>query len=563
MDTHPSVRCGEGSRLVGVGDAQITEMGSTEFSRGILVLSLVVVVLASGLGGTDARASHFEAGGRTLLQVQNDAQVPRTLARTKRVDPLDGFKKYRGGYNITNKHYWSSTIFTGIHGYSIALLWLLGGMLYVAILLLTPLCCTSKRERKPKTHPCTRCCPWPLPIGIVLFTVLAIIASGVALAGSSRFHARARSVKNIIDETAQRASATIYNVTGAVRSMQNDTELYGSVGGPTGLDSASRRLDDEATRIQRKAQRNMRMISRGLKILQVTTVVMVSVNLVAILLLLGAGFLRLKRPFHMLLVLLWVLTFLCWAYFGLYFFLDRQVVFAGDTCAAFDEYEQDPRSSSLGTILPCNDQLSATRVLRDTRAGIYGFIQQANANISSLRSSFLPQVGYICNPFSPPPDYTYQPESCSASEIRIGDVPQVLRRYTCSNTNGGICGEGEFISASQYTRVQAYTTSVQNLLNSFPGVERLVSCQLLKDAFNDILSRDCRPLRRYAHTAWAAMAALSTVMVLLALTWVTVAHCDGKHASSDVNPHLHKNTSPPDADINKVENDRLGLQSEA
>lgn len=26
---------------------------------------------------------------------------------TVRVDPLNHFNKYRGGYNITNKHYWS------------------------------------------------------------------------------------------------------------------------------------------------------------------------------------------------------------------------------------------------------------------------------------------------------------------------------------------------------------------------------------------------------------------------------------------------------------------------
>lgn len=24
-----------------------------------------------------------------------------------RIDPLDGLRKYDGGYNITNKHYWS------------------------------------------------------------------------------------------------------------------------------------------------------------------------------------------------------------------------------------------------------------------------------------------------------------------------------------------------------------------------------------------------------------------------------------------------------------------------
>lgn len=31
---------------------------------------------------------------------------------TVRVDPLDSFKKYRGGYDIRNKHYWSVSLHT-------------------------------------------------------------------------------------------------------------------------------------------------------------------------------------------------------------------------------------------------------------------------------------------------------------------------------------------------------------------------------------------------------------------------------------------------------------------
>jgi len=30
---------------------------------------------------------------------------------TIRVDPLDDFKKYRGGFDITNKNYWSVNFF--------------------------------------------------------------------------------------------------------------------------------------------------------------------------------------------------------------------------------------------------------------------------------------------------------------------------------------------------------------------------------------------------------------------------------------------------------------------
>lgn len=48
----------------------------------------------------------FEFSGRTLTQsgVTSEDQ-------TVRVDPLNNLKKYRGGYDVTNKHYWSVSIF--------------------------------------------------------------------------------------------------------------------------------------------------------------------------------------------------------------------------------------------------------------------------------------------------------------------------------------------------------------------------------------------------------------------------------------------------------------------
>ncbi|XP_073385329.1 uncharacterized protein [Physcomitrium patens] len=37
-----------------------------------------------------------------------------------RLDPLNHLKKYRGGFDVTNMHYWSSLAYTGIWGYIIA-----------------------------------------------------------------------------------------------------------------------------------------------------------------------------------------------------------------------------------------------------------------------------------------------------------------------------------------------------------------------------------------------------------------------------------------------------------
>ncbi|KAK6931594.1 hypothetical protein RJ641_003387 [Dillenia turbinata] len=43
--------------------------------------------------------------------------------RTNRPDILRGFKRYHGGWNITNRHYWASVGFTGAAAFILAILW--------------------------------------------------------------------------------------------------------------------------------------------------------------------------------------------------------------------------------------------------------------------------------------------------------------------------------------------------------------------------------------------------------------------------------------------------------
>ncbi|KAJ4840783.1 hypothetical protein Tsubulata_051356 [Turnera subulata] len=60
-------------------------------------------------------------------------------------------------------------------------------------------------------------------------------------------------------------------------------------------------------------------------------------------------------------------------------------------------------------------------------------------------------------------------------------------------------------------------------------MESLVECQLVKDAFTEILSNHCKPLKRYVRMVWASMLLLSLVMVFLVLTWTVQTRHEQKH----------------------------------
>ena len=105
--------------------------------------------------------------------------------------------------------------------------------------------------------------------------------------------------------------------------------------------------------------------------------------------------------------------------------------------------------------------------------------------------------------------------------------------FTCSDTSGTKCQGGGLINTSMYKAIEAYSNSIQSLLNSYPEMENLVDCQLVKDASSNILIKQCKPLKRYVQTTWVAMLVLSVVMVILVLIWVSIGHHEEKHHFAD------------------------------
>lgn len=116
----------------------------------------------------------------------------------------------------------------------------------------------------------------------------------------------------------------------------------------------------------------------------------------------------------------------------------------------------------------------------------------------------------------------------------------MLKLLTCSDANNETCERGQFLTNTDYKTVEAYSSSIQNLLNAYPGIESLLECQSVKDAFSEILLKHCKPLKRYVKMVWVSMVILSIIMLFLVLIWTAKAHHDQNHRFSDgsVKPRL-------------------------
>ncbi|KAK6116744.1 hypothetical protein DH2020_049477 [Rehmannia glutinosa] len=439
--------------------------------------------------------------GRFLAETNNVSDSSRRSDdNTVRVDPLDDLKKYRGGYDITNKHYWS----VSIHGYIIAVIWVLCGVGYGVFLLVKSTFMSSRKLKKKKRSPCHKQCYVQPLVFAILFTLLAITGSGLVLGGNAKFHSRAKTVIDIIIDTADEASDTIHNTTGAMKEMSLSLGDVDATSQATSfLTSTSRRLDAQAADIERQASTNRRRIDLGLRIVYNNN---------------GYDFIDVSS-------------------------CNCSTSFAGDTCTALESFQQDPYNNSLSSILPCDELRSAKSVLGDVSAGIYDLVNEVNTNISTSYGNIV----QICNPFSPPPTHEYQPWNCPSTSIRIGDIPQVLRMLACPDSEGTTCNGGILISATYYNTVEAYSTSIQRLLDVYPGMESLVECETVKDAFLEILQKHCSPLKRYVRMVWAALVFLAVVMVALVVVWtVTVHHNKNHHSLLDGSVKPHSTTSTED-----------------
>ena len=91
-------------------------------------------------------------------------------------------------------------------------------------------------------------------------------ATGLVLAGSAKFHSEAETVVKIIIRTANEASKTIDNTTGAMKDINNLMASSGSAEVSEILNSTSEKLDAESANIVNQARKNRRLIDKGLEI---------------------------------------------------------------------------------------------------------------------------------------------------------------------------------------------------------------------------------------------------------------------------------------------------------
>ncbi|KAH1158850.1 hypothetical protein GYH30_030856 [Glycine max] len=280
--------------------------------------------------------------------------------------------------------------------------------------------------------------------------------------GSSKFHSQARTSVNVIIKIADDASEIIHNVT---RALEDLVESGISAEVSENLNSSAKKMDN---------CKNFRSLIFILQKMFIITILIISLNLVAVPILSYYSHNMLEFS---------VEQFLEYTCFGGHF-----------TC----------RFVILCWLMTLR---SAKSILHEVSAGISIFVNEVNSNLGSL----FPNHVYLCNP-------SYQPEFCPLNSIQIGDIPMVLKPYTCFDDSDEKCGSDDLMNGGEYKVVEAYSR-----------------CHLVKDAFSQVLLKHCKPLKKFARMARDEMVFLAVMMVFYVVLW-TIKSCQDHssyHPSDD------------------------------
>lgn len=482
------------------------------------------------------RHSYTQNGDHKIVQGSRRRELltgllsNRPLAvRSDRIDPLNHFRHYRGGFDVNNKHYWASVAFTGIAGYAIGVAWLLVGLL-LALFLCCKYCCKCCCGccRRPKSDiPHSGFYYWLPRILVLLLSLIALGSLVTLFVRNKQLTKQVHLVEGTILGAATSATTVVGDITSTLARVDGLLASY-DVPGLSSLNSTDQSLNNQAASVNSTVNSTKRKLDRLVKDVEIALIVILAVTIFIVLAGLAATFFGWRRIFYLIIVAAWLLTALIWILFGVCYAFNNVV---SDTCLAVDEYLQAPANTTLDNILPCVDLATAGNAFVYAREGISNIILEANSTVASIElynskhGNGNSSLGGVCDPLGGAPNYTYT-GTCQPDTIPIGNIPQVIAPYVCmSNMTAFEClSEGRFVTQGTNATLYALSNGAQSLLNILPEMENLANCSFVYATFTTFVNQRCDPLKSVFRNLWIPMVILSTAMTLLCICWMLALH---------------------------------------
>ncbi|OAY27436.1 uncharacterized protein LOC110602897 isoform X1 [Manihot esculenta] len=466
------------------------------------------------------RRSFVEAPLSEPVESSTLVLAPR---RTYRKDPLDGFKRYTGGWNISSRHYWASVGFTAIPLFAIASVWFLGFGLCLLLLCICYFCCGKK------SYGYSRIAYALSLIFLILFSLGAIIGCVILYTGQGSFHRSTTEtleyVMNQADTTVQKLKDVSNFLASAKLTAVDKVFLPSNV--QTDIDQIEIRINSSTSILSDRTVENSGDIRDLLDSVRLALIVVAAIML----LLTFLGFLfsifGIQLLVYILVIVGWILVAGTFILCGTFLLLHNV---AGDTCVAMNHWVQNPTAhTALDDILPCVDSATAQDTLLRSKEITLQYVDLINSvitNVSNINFSpnfpsmyfnqSGPLVPILCNPFYH--DFTDRP--CSPGEVNLNNATQAWQSYVCQVSSTGICITTGRLTPTIYDQMNAAVNLCNGLENYGPFLIDLEDCTFVRETFSEIYRNHCPKLQRYSRWIYVGLVMVSTAVMLSIIFWV-------------------------------------------
>ncbi|RDX92327.1 hypothetical protein CR513_25554, partial [Mucuna pruriens] len=483
-------------------------------------------------------------GGDVLILAAN---------RTARPDILRGFRRYRGGWDIADQHYWASVGFTGSAGFILAVLWFISFGLALAI----HLCCGWGINIKDKgSNRSQMICL----ILLISFTFAAATGCILLSVGQNKFHGQALDTLHYFVNQSDYTVQTLRNVTEylSLAKSINVTRILLPSDVMDGIDKLNVDLNTAADTLSEKTHQSSVKIRRVFNdvyaiiklkafilkfdipsiydakpctfcrrlALFVVAAVMLLLALVGLLL----SVLGYQHAILIFVITGWLLVATTFILCGVFMILNNTI---SDTCMAMGEWVANPHTeSALSNVLPCVDQRTTNKTLYQSEQVVTNIASVVNqfiystANINPTQGSIGyynqsgPKMPPLCYPF----DSQFQKRQCTDQEVSSANASMVWKEYECEVSETGICTTVGRVTPEIYLQIVAAVNESYALEHYTPPLLSLQNCNFVRDAFTKITSSYCPPLNHYLKIINVGLGLVSVGVLLCLVLWILYAN---------------------------------------
>ncbi|XP_072953016.1 uncharacterized protein [Typha angustifolia] len=469
-----------------------------------------------------------ESPSSVELSVDNSS-FPLAADRTHRRDPLDGYKKYTGGWNISEQHYWASVGFTAVPLFAFALVWFLGFGL-VLLLACCYYCCCRRRN-----YSYSRVAYALSLILLILFTCAAIIGCTVLYKGQGKFHTSTTTTLNYVVGQSNFTVDNLRNFSDSLSAAKKIgvDQIFLPSDIQNKIDAIETKLNTSANDLANRTSSNSKKIRAVLNTVRLDLIIVAAVMLFLVFLGFLFSILGLQFLVSILVVVGWILVAGTFILCGVFLLLHNVVA---DTCVAMDDWVNHPHAhTALDDILPCVDVATANESLYRSKEVTFQLVNLVNQVITTVSNQNFPpnltplyynQSGpllpVLCNPYTS----DMNNRTCISGEVNLNNATQVWKGYECRSaivSGSEICTTVGRVTPSIYNQMIAAVSVSQGLYQYGPFLTQLEDCTFVRDTFTAINSNNCPGLEKYSKWIYIGLVMVSTAVMLSLIFWLIYA----------------------------------------